>query len=213
MTTGEGGMVLTRDSALARRMILFSDKAWGYGDPNPDHYFLALNYRMTELQGAVAMAQLEKLGDVVDARVHNARIMDDLLADLDGIETPRITPGGKHVYWKYCLRINPEVVRGGVDEFARRMKERGIFCVPRYIQKPAFMCQVLRDQATFGKSRWPFVGPQRAGLPAVQYRPEDYPGTTDALAKVCVIPWNEFYDEEDIHYIAENVMEIARQLT
>ena len=42
-------------------MFLFINKAWGYGDPQPDHYFLALNYRMTELQGAVAVAQLDKL--------------------------------------------------------------------------------------------------------------------------------------------------------
>ena len=213
MTTGEGGMVLTRDAALARRMVLFSDKAWGYGDPNPDHYFLALNYRMTELAGAVALAQLEKVDSVVDARVKAAAMLDDMLADIDGIETPRVTPGGKHVYWKYCLRIDPEVIQGGVDEFAKRMKARGIFCVPRYIQKPAFMCQVLRDRATFGKSQWPYVGPHRAGLPPVEYRVVDYPGTMDALAKVCVVPWNEFYDDEDVQYIAENIMEIARQLS
>lgn len=213
MTTGEGGMVLTANKDYARRMVLFSDKAWGYGDPNPDHYFLALNYRMTELQGAVALAQLDKLDGVVAARVRTAGVMDDLLSDLAGVETPRVTPGGKHVYWKYCLRINPDVIKGGVDEFARLMRERGVFCAPRYIQKPAFMCQVLRDKATFGKSQWPFVGPHRAGLPAADWFPEDYPGTMEALAKVCVVPWNEFYNEEDIHHIAESVMESARQLS
>ena len=62
MTTGEGGIVITRNEKYWRRLWLFVDKAWGYGDPAPDHYFLALNYRMTELQGAVALAQLEKLG-------------------------------------------------------------------------------------------------------------------------------------------------------
>ena len=54
MTTGEGGIVVTNDDALARRMYLFINKAWGYGDANPDHYFASLNYRMTELQAAVA---------------------------------------------------------------------------------------------------------------------------------------------------------------
>ncbi len=84
MTTGEGGVTITADPALARWMTLFSDKAWGYGDPNPDHYFLALNYRMTDLQGAVARAQLAKLDGVVGptpgvgcagdgAAVHSAR--------------------------------------------------------------------------------------------------------------------------------------------
>ena len=47
---------------------LFVDKAWGYGDPDPDHYFLALNYRMSELQGAVALAQLGKLEASVKQR-------------------------------------------------------------------------------------------------------------------------------------------------
>ena len=54
----------TNNADLARRMFLFINKAWGYGDPKPDHYFLALNYRMTELQGAVAVAQLDKLDGV-----------------------------------------------------------------------------------------------------------------------------------------------------
>ena len=43
ITTGEGGLVVTDNPDYARRMYLFINKAWGYGDPNPDHYFLALN--------------------------------------------------------------------------------------------------------------------------------------------------------------------------
>src|SRR5438105_12190019 len=58
ITTGEGGLVITDDDALARRMRLYVNKAWPYGEASPDHEFLALNYRMTELQGAVARAQL-----------------------------------------------------------------------------------------------------------------------------------------------------------
>src|SRR5207245_11531090 len=54
ITTGEGGIVVSNDDALARRMFLFINKAWGYGDGKPDHYFLYLIYFMSELQGAVA---------------------------------------------------------------------------------------------------------------------------------------------------------------
>ena len=38
ITTGEGGLIVTNDEALARRIYLFINKAWGYGDPQPDHY-------------------------------------------------------------------------------------------------------------------------------------------------------------------------------
>jgi hypothetical protein len=48
------------DEALSRRMRLFIDKAWGYGDPKPDHYFLAMNYRMTELPARVALGPVRE---------------------------------------------------------------------------------------------------------------------------------------------------------
>src|SRR5262245_12948060 len=69
ITTGEGGLVVTNDDDMARRLFLFINKAWGYGDPRPDHYFLALNYRMSELQGAVGVAQLPKLKPGIQTRI------------------------------------------------------------------------------------------------------------------------------------------------
>ncbi|MCX7017181.1 MAG: DegT/DnrJ/EryC1/StrS family aminotransferase [Candidatus Sumerlaeota bacterium] len=213
MTSGEGGIVVARSiEPYSRRMTLFIDKAWGYGDPKPDHYFLAPNYRMTELQGAVVLGQLGKVERVVEARVQMAAIMDRLLEGVPGVQIPKVTAHSKHVYWKYCVRVDPDVIRGGVDAFGRYLAERGIACAPRYIQKPAFMCQILRDQVTFGKSGFPFRGPHRAGLPPVEYRPEDYPGAAKALAEVCVLPWNEKYSEEDVEYIAGVVKEAANAL-
>jgi hypothetical protein len=75
------------------------------------------------------------------------------------------------------------------------------------------MCQVLAEQNTFGKSGFPFRGPHRAGQPPVEYHEQDYPGTMEALVKVCVIPWNEKYDEDDIQYIADNIINITKTLS
>src|SRR5262249_29470993 len=101
MTTGEGGILISSDSSYARRMMLFSDKAWGYGDSNPDHYFLALNYRMTDLQGAVARAQLEKLGGGVARRQRAATELTQYLDSVPGLTLPAPLRGATHVYWKY----------------------------------------------------------------------------------------------------------------
>src|SRR5579871_34464 len=98
ITTGEGGLVVTDDPQLARRMFLFINKAWGYGDPQPDHYFLALNSRMSELQGAVALAQLPKLDSVVESRVRGALDISSRLIGLPGIETPRFDTHAVHTY-------------------------------------------------------------------------------------------------------------------
>jgi perosamine synthetase len=209
ITTGEGGIVTTNDEALARRMFLFINKAWGYGDPNPDHYFLALNYRMSELQGAVAAAQLEKLEAVVRARSVAARRLTNRLQGLNGVETPFVSHGNVHTYWKYCLRVNDDVIEGGAPGLARRLKERGIASAPRYIQKPAFMCEVFQKQRTFGESRFPFT---LARPEAVDYSPERFPGTFDALRGVLVLPWNENYTDEHVDYIADSIVEAVESL-
>jgi len=210
ITTGEGGVCVTDDEQLARRIYLFINKGWGYGDKNPDHYFLAPNYRMSELQGACALGQLPKLEGVVESRVRTATALTSALTGVRGIQAPRVTEGGVHVYWKYCLRVDEKVIEGGAVGLAASLKDKGVMCVPRYIQKPAFRCQVFRDQVTFGKSRWPFT---LARPDAVDYSQDRFPGTFDALQHVVVLPWNEKYTQEHVDYIAENVREAVAQCT
>lgn len=210
ITTGEGGVVVTDDEALARRMYLYINKAWGYGDPKPDHYFIALNYRMSELAGAVALAQLPKLNGVVESRVRTAEALTSALRGLPGIETPRVTDGGVHTFWKYCLRVDENVIEGGSPALGAKLKERGIASAPRYIQKPAFRCQVFAEQVTFGDSHWPFT---LARPEAVDYSDANFPGTFDALRNVLVLPWNEKYTQEHVDYIAEAVRDGVAQLS
>jgi dTDP-4-amino-4,6-dideoxygalactose transaminase len=209
LSAGEGGIVIARDERFARRMRLFVDKAWGYGDPNPDHYFLAPNYRMTELAGAVALAQLDKVEKTVRSRQETAAVLDQRLAGLPGLELPTTTPGGTHVYWKYPLRVDDTRFAGGLDGLGRFLKERGIFSAPRYIQKPAFACQVIRDRVTFGRSQWPWSA-RPEGVPAED--PADFPGTYDALAHVLVLPWNERYTLDHVEYIAAQVAAAVREI-
>ena len=212
MTSGEGGFVLTSDEAHARRMKLFIDKAWGYGDPRPDHYFLAPNYRMTELQGAVALAQLRKLPDNLQQRVAMVQRLNAAIADVPGVYAPAITEGSNHTYWRYALRVDEAEIPGGVDAFGAAMKAAGVFCGPRYIQKPAFECQVLRDHVTFGDSKFPFEGPHRADDPPVVYDRANTPGTVEALAAVVVLPVNERYTEEHIDHVAGTIRTVVAQL-
>nr|WP_275333410.1 DegT/DnrJ/EryC1/StrS family aminotransferase [Nodosilinea sp. TSF1-S3]MDF0367023.1 DegT/DnrJ/EryC1/StrS family aminotransferase [Nodosilinea sp. TSF1-S3] len=211
ITTGEGGLVVTNNSVMARKMWLFINKAWGYGDKKPDHYFLAPNYRMTELQGAVACAQLPKLDGVVAQRQAGANQLTAKLQGLAGVEPPFHHPGDTHVYWKYCLRVDGDVIDGGAVGLAQWLKaERGIFSAPRYIQKPAFRCEVFAKQRTFGNSRFPFT---HASPEALDYSAEKFPGTFEGLEKVLVLPWNEAYTDAHIDYIAEAVHTAVAALT
>ena len=209
ITTGEGGLVLSNHADYARRMFLFINKAWGYGDAQPDHYFLALNYRMTELQGAVAVAQLDKLQDVVDQRVSMAADLTAALAGVPGIETPIVADGDLHTYWKYCLHVDAAEIPGGTVKLGAALKQRGIFSAPRYIQKPAFACAVIEKQRTFGKSRFPFT---LARPEAIDYSRERFPGAYAGLDSILVLPWNERYQAEHVSYIAESIISCVEQL-
>jgi dTDP-4-amino-4,6-dideoxygalactose transaminase len=209
ITTGEGGLVVTNDDALARRIFLFINKAWGYGDAQPDHYFLALNYRMSELCGSVACAQLGKLHDVVLRRRATATFLTERLRDVPEIVTPLVAPNAQHSYWKYCIRASTSLPPEAVIEMARLLRERDIVTVPRYIQKPAFMCEVFQKRRTFGKSGYPFT---LARPEALDYSLERYPGTVAALERILVIPWNDRYTGDDVEYIAEALRWAAKTL-
>lgn len=210
ITTGEGGLVVTDDDALARRIYLFINKAWGYGDPEPDHYFLALNYRMSELCGSVGAAQLTKLERTVTRRRELAADLTAALSALPEIVTPAIYPNATHVYWKYCIRVREDIPSSAVLDMSRVLGERGITTVPRYIQKPAFMCRVFQEQRTFGNSRFPFT---LARAEAVDYSKERFPGAFAALERLLVFPWNDRYTNDDVAYIAAGVNDAVRALS
>ena len=204
VTCGEGGLVVTDDDVLARRMFLFINKAWGYGDPDPDHTFLALNSRLSELQGAVALAQLPRLEAFVLRRIENAARLTAALSDLPGIATPTVLRTSVHTYWRYCLAVDPLVLPGGAVALGARLRQKGIAATPRYIQKPAFECEVFARQRTFGESRWPFT---LARPEALDYRRSRFSGVYAALDGILVLPWNERFLPEHLDFLAESIRE------
>jgi perosamine synthetase len=209
ITTGEGGLVVTNDDDIARRLFLFINKGWGYGDAQPDHYFLALNYRMSELQGAVALAQLPKLAAGVEQRIRMAGRLSERLHPLKGLLTPLVNPKATHAYWKYCLLVDQGEIPGGPVRLAEHLKDLGVASAPRYIQKPAFRCEVFQKQRTFGNSRYPFT---LARPEAINYHPSRFPGAFSALERILVLPWNERYTEEHVEYIAGSIWKAVEKL-
>jgi dTDP-4-amino-4,6-dideoxygalactose transaminase len=138
-----------------------------------------------------------------------ARKMNESLTGIPGIEVPWVARGNTHVYWKYCLRVDARVIEGGSPGLGAALAKRGIACAPRYIQKPAFRCQVFRDQRTFGNSRWPFT---LARPEAVDYSDARFPGTLQGLEGILVLPWNEKYEHEHVEYIASSIRECVDAL-
>jgi dTDP-4-amino-4,6-dideoxygalactose transaminase len=131
--------------------------------------------------------------------------MTALLAGTPGLTLPRPAADATHVYWKYPLIVDPAVIEGGSDALGAALKANGVFCAPRYIQKPAFQCQVFTERKTFGKSQFPYSHREREDGTKIVYDTAEYPGTMQGLERVVVLPWNELYTDEHVHFIARAV--------
>lgn len=212
ITTGEGGLVATDDEALARRLFLFVNKAWGYGDPTPDHTFPALNGRLTELQGAVALAQIGKLDQVVARRRAVAADLRAALAGVPGLSLPSDPPWGTHSYWKFAFHVDAGIVPGGAVALGQRMQAAGIACVPRYVQKPAFECELFRHWRRSAVSWQPLQHNPRGAAPGPLFDRRDFPGAVRALDTVVVLPINERYTGLHVRHVADRIRAAAAEL-
>ena len=97
--------------------------------------------------------------------------------------------------------VDERVIEGGAPGLGKALKSYDIASAPRYIQKPAFMCDVILNQRTLGDSRWPF---SLARPEAVDYDRAKHTGTYRALDRILVLPWNEGYTEEHVDYLAQS---------
>lgn len=103
ISSGEGGMVLTNSEKLAERAGKLRNHF--FGQPRFLHQDMGYNYRLTNIQAAIGLAQLEKIDEFVEARRKNAALYNQLLKNISGIITPPEASWAKNVYWMYGLLI------------------------------------------------------------------------------------------------------------
>jgi perosamine synthetase len=132
--------VTTDDEALAARARLLKDLGLR-ADIRFLHDEIAFNYRMTNLQAAVGLGQLEVIEDLVERRRTNARHYGELLEDVPGLRLPEELEWAKNVYWMYGILVE-EGFGASRDELAHELAERGVetrpFFIPMHAQ-PAFL--------------------------------------------------------------------------
>lgn len=124
VTTGEGGMVLTSDDSIADRCRSLRNLC--FGKTRFIHTELGWNFRMTNLQAAVGVAQLERLPETIRKKRQIGSWYDRLLANVEGLE--RLTASTRYaenIYWVYGVVLS-ESVEFAADEAMRRMEQKGI---------------------------------------------------------------------------------------
>jgi perosamine synthetase len=139
ITTGEGGMLVTNDERIADNARRLKDQAYSR-EKRFLHTDIGFNYRMTNIQAAIGLAQFERIDELVEKRRKNARLYNDLLKDAAGITLPVEKEWAKNVYWMYSILIQSEFGMT-VDDLMKKLGGKGIqtrsFFVPMH-QQPAF---------------------------------------------------------------------------
>jgi perosamine synthetase len=118
LATGEGGVVVTHSEDEWRMLRSLRNQGRSYeGGRWFHHPYLGFNYRWTDLQAAVGIAQLEKLDEILELRAAAAARYGELLAGADGVEPPLADdPHHRRSWFVYVVRLAPEIDRDAVLE-------------------------------------------------------------------------------------------------
>jgi perosamine synthetase len=151
VTTGEGGMIVTGDDKLAERARSLRNLAFRQ-DQRFLHNELGYNFRMTNLQAAIGLAQVEQIDAHIERKRRMAALYDERLRRIKGIQLPVERPGVKNVYWMYGIVLSDSI---GLDaaELGVRLRKHGIDTRPFFMgmhEQP-----VLRELGLFAGENYP----------------------------------------------------------
>lgn len=154
VTTGEGGMIVTNDSDIVERCRSLRNLCF-----KPERRFvhdeLGFNFRMTNMQAALGLAQLEQLDQFVEKKRLMGKLYDVYLCDVPGIQRPLSrTDYARSNYWVYGIVLHDEI-KFDADQAIKLLAQKGIGC------RPFFWCMheqpVFKKMGLFNNERYPIA--------------------------------------------------------
>lgn len=123
MFTGEGGMVTTNSPDFATKVKFLRT----HGQTGKYyHTMLGLNYRMTDVEAAIGLKQLDRLDDMLTIRRRNGTALFSGISDIAGLLPQKVTEGCEHSFHQFCMLVDPDKFGMDRDELSRRLGEKGI---------------------------------------------------------------------------------------
>jgi perosamine synthetase len=195
--------VITNDDRLRYLASLFLDKCFQREEKIRNPFFLAPNYQMTELQGAVALAQLERVQDITARRNQLGTMLNELLEDIPGVLAQAVPTGCRHSYFLYLFKLDLPRLGCTAREFAVALAAEGVPNEAHQITggRPIYLFDLFQKRSAFPGSTHPFGGRV--------YRPGDCPVAEDVFDRWITMNIYEHYTELDIEEIALGIGKVA----
>jgi len=203
---GDGGLIVTNRADLHTQAWLGIDKCYDRTQGGARRMdFVAPNYRITELQSAVALAQLRKLGGIVRKRNALGDRLSRGLKGIPGVRPHGVRPGAFCSYWFYLILLDSERLGVSAAEFARAMNAEGIPGNAGYVPPVYLAYPYLRNHTAFHHSTWPFPKGRRAP----DYRPGLCPNAETVVANSFFFPINQWLSPREIRDTVRAVKKLA----
>jgi dTDP-4-amino-4,6-dideoxygalactose transaminase len=187
ITTGEGGLIAVGDADLADRLRSLRNHGMAAGSSGWEFVSAGLNYRMTDLQGALGVVQMGRLEGIIQRRRALAHVYDSVLAAVPWLERPRVPPDSYHIYQSYVV-----LLEAGLDR-ARIMAA---------LRAAAVECTI----GTYACHAQPFFA-RRYG-----YRPGEIPNSHRAFQSALTLPLHGRMTERDVETVAQALAAIGSEL-
>lgn len=120
LTTGEGGMIVTRDDRIAAACRMGRNQGRDPESEWLEHAALGFNYRLDELSAALGVAQLRRAPDLLARRACVAQWYDEALALIDEVQRPAAATWARVAWFVYVIRLRPEIARDPTIAYLRR---------------------------------------------------------------------------------------------
>ncbi len=182
ITTGEGGVVVTDDPALAATFRSLRNQGRDEDGTWLRHIQLGYNYRLDELSAAIGVAQLERLDELAAGRARVAAAYEAALGSHDWVRLPRPGAGETVDWFVYVVRLDPAIDRTRVIE---RLDALGVASRPYFT--PLHLQPLYREM--------------------LGHRPGDFPVTERVAASTLALPFSARLSAEDVAYVAEALVE------
>jgi len=202
ITTGEGGVITTDDDELAAHLR----KLRNHGlEGRDNHVTLGYNYRMSELNGAIGVEQVDRLPEFNESRTRISRRLIDELSDLDWLKLPVIREYVDHAFFWAPFEVDPEMIGMSGKDVWRELKERGVETRHRYTV-PLYDQEVFADHRGFN-SEFPW---------SENPHEHDYdlalPNVEAVVGNTIGLPNHPKLTDEDVDYVIETLQTFANDV-
>lgn len=204
---GDGGVVGTNRDDLGTGLSKWGDKSYDRVSGLRDPEELAPNYRISEPQSAVALAQLHKLKAIASRRTEAGALLTRLLQAIPGVLPPVTRPGNTHTYWFYFLRLDFAHLQTTRADFVAALRAEGVAANAGYIPMPVYRYKVFQNHNFFAGT-WPI---RDFGLTQMDYRQVSCPVAEAILADGVTLPINEAMTDTYVEKVALAIGTVARK--